>query len=590
MDTMYYSSTLELVNDVALHTPDCTTAFNHSADLYMDTVNEATAMTLRDIDQTETGIGIDRSFQIANCTDDVIARSGVKPVYSSLMFNSGYEPAEGGLFDPIIFGSSADERKRFYAYIDLKQKYFHPYVFEVICKLSKAFEKIASGTVCGYIEKGTSELKLAKGPDDPNFNDMNTGIPWLIQNFHKFKWKTSDALIRKERIRLLDDLDDNELFISKFLVVPIFYRDKEVVNGRVSVPEVNREYNKLVQYTANTDDDLFASFNNALYYRVQNIMVGLRQMGQDLISKKNGHYHRAILGKSITHGTSDVISTTVLNEVQHPKDNPVDMFHTGVPLSKCLVVGYPFISKYVLDFFEDTFKNTDSLPMYVKGKDDVKLATVEIKDHTLIYDKTHVDKIMKRYLNTPSWRFEPIKVYRKNGGECYISFTGLCKPIEKGHQISGINHRPFTWTDLFYIAACETISDKYLYTTRFPMTSFSSIFPAKCAPISTIKTQYMIINGKEYKNYPVIDVTLPPDVVATKFIDTVTMSNLYLTALGGDFDGDTVQSKLCFTLEANKEADDIAHSLKHFLSITGDMLRDVHHEAYLTFYNMTRRK
>ena len=53
-------------------------------------------------------------------------------------------------------------------------------------------------------------------------------------------------------------------------------------------------------------------------------------------------------------------------------------------------------------------------------------------------------------------------------------------------------------------------------------------------------------------------------------------------------DGDTISAKLCFTLEANKEAAELCRSVKHFLSTQGDMIRNVGNEAYLTFYNMTR--
>lgn len=43
-----------------------------------------------------------------------------------------------------------------------------------------------------------------------------------------------------------------------------------------------------------------------------------------------------------------------------------------------------------------------------------------------------------------------------------------------------------------------------------------------------------MIDGKVYPRYPVIDPELPPEKVAVQFIDTITMSNLYLDAIGGD--------------------------------------------------------
>lgn len=55
-------------------------------------------------------------------------------------------------------------------------------------------------------------------------------------------------------------------------------------------------------------------------------------------------------------------------------------------------------------------------------------------------------------------------------------------------------------------------------------------------------------------------------------------------------DGDTVSSKMVYSNEANEEAAQIAHSPKNFLNIQGNLLRKIKNEAYLTFYNMTRRE
>lgn len=97
-----------------------------------------------------------------------------------------------------------------------------------------------------------------------------------------------------------------------------------------------------------------------------------------------------------------------------------------------------------------------------------------------------------------------------------------------------------------------------------------------------------MVNDKIYPNYPVIDLSLPEEKVATQFIDTITMSNLYLDAIGGDYDGDQVSVKMVFSIEANQEAEELINSLKHYISIQGGIVRIVKNEAYLTFYNMTR--
>lgn len=52
----------------------------------------------------------------------------------------------------------------------------------------------------------------------------------------------------------------------------------------------------------------------------------------------------------------------------------------------------------------------------------------------------------------------------------------------------------------------------------------------------------------------------------------------------------TISQKLCFSIEANAEAKEIAESVRNFVSPNGKLLRVLGKEAYLTFYNMTRDK
>lgn len=54
------------------------------------------------------------------------------------------------------------------------------------------------------------------------------------------------------------------------------------------------------------------------------------------------------------------------------------------------------------------------------------------------------------------------------------------------------------------------------------------------------------------------------------------------------YDGDQISLKLVYTLEANKEAEEILQSLKHFVSIQGSIVRVIDNENYLCWYNMTK--
>ena len=53
-------------------------------------------------------------------------------------------------------------------------------------------------------------------------------------------------------------------------------------------------------------------------------------------------------------------------------------------------------------------------------------------------------------------------------------------------------------------------------------------------------------------------------------------------------DGDMVSIRGLFGEKSNAEAEEILHSVKHYVNIAGDLMRVVGNEAFLTYYNMTK--
>ena len=530
------------------------------------------------------------SMQVAILTDKMIEKAGLKCVTSPIMFTNGTDFYSEGLFSYDIFGYTTDERRRQCAYIDLHQKFFHPFVYEILCKLDLKFDTCASGVGSWRIVDG--KLKEIKDKKDPLYNEENSGINWLIKNFDQFEFKKNTSTSRNDRVTMIASLTKDEIFIQKWIVIPVFYRDVDFSNGKRAIPDLDKMYNKLIQYSNGIGDASFSFFNNGICYSIQSILRDIRRYGQSLIEKKNGHFHKAILGKSTDYGSRDVISVPVMNHYETPAQNPVDIMHTGIPVTKCIALAYPFIKKYCLDFFANNFRNAKEYPVYKWTNGAYKISgKIKIKDQMQIYTAQYINKKIERYMKSPGTRFETINIVAEDGSEIPMHFSGLLKPLPGVNLKSfstSLYERPMTWADLFYQASMEVAADKYVYITRYPVTSYASIFPSQCMPLSTLNTMPLEVEGKFYPNYPVIDTSLSTDKISTLFIDTVTMSNLFLDALGGDYDGDTVSCKLCFSLEANKEAQEISESVRSFVSPDGKMLRFIKNEGYLSFYNMTR--
>lgn len=471
-------------------------------------------------------------------TDKMIEENQLMEVTSPIWFKNGNEPTDDGLFSPVIFGETAKEQSHKRGYINLKRRFFHPHIYKTLCKLyRKKIEQISLGQGA-WIVNAEGQLECITDPNDTRYNEENTGIGWLVDNFRKIKFRETDSDATKARIKLLINLSDDEIFITKYIVVPILYRGYTEMDGRKSIPDVNYWYNELIMNTSSYENEILSVSKHITLYNIQKTLVKLYEFGQSLLEKKKGALQKTILGKAVDFGGRGVISVPSLNGCDKPQDCIVDIRHSGIPLSYCLQLGYPFVIKWLTEFFEETFRNKQVIPQYVKNKNgELELVYEEIEDQTEIFTKEFIDKKIEMYRKTyGAERFEPIQIKRKDGTWANMYFPGrgyTSKPDAVGANTFA--SRPMTWTDIFYLAAVETLSDKHCYITRYPLEDYFGIFPSQVSVLSTIKTVPMVVNGKVYPNYPLIDLSLNKQDIGRQFIDTFTISNLYLDAIGGDY-------------------------------------------------------
>lgn len=508
----------------------------------------------------------------------------LQPVTNPQRFEKGSIPTADGLFSPYIFGHTPEERRTQFAYIDLHCKVFHPYAYEVIKRMWSKIDKVASGEGSWEID---TEGNISEVPDgDPD----NTGMDWLVENFRKIVFKTTGSHIRDERMKLIDSLKDDELFISKWLVIPVFYRDVQIIGGTQNIPPINKNYTKLIQYANSVIKDPY--FSNIAKYNIQMQLVTIRQYGQTLVEKKRGFFKRSVLGKTIDYGFRSVISVFYIDSADKPEENPIDIFHTGVPLAQCCVLFYPFIKRYVSEFIRQTVESMgDRYPVYDEKENKI-VKYLNFKDPLSYYNSDKIQEIIDQFIGTPATRFRPVELPVDLDGTTAmlpIHFSGHGKNEKiKDIKTPQLYNRVLTWTDLLYMAAVDTLYDKHVYITRYPLEDYFGTFPSRVFVLSTMKTMPMIYNERNYPFYPQIDPSLPEAEVSTLFNDTVTMDNTYLKGLGGDYDGDQVSLKGIFSAEANAEAEEIMHSIKHYVNIAGDLMRVIGNEAFLTYYNMTK--
>lgn len=514
-----------------------------------------------------------------------ILANNLKEVSDTLVFDRGNVPTEKGLLSTEIFGNTSTERKETFAYIRLNGHFFHPYVFKLLKRLDRRFESAVYGTKKFIIKNGVLEEN----------EEGDSGLEWLYKNWEKFKFNKNDSSIRNERVDVLLAYDKNTIFTEFWIVIPAFYRDvnfQNVGDGKLSHNDLTDLYAKLLKFTnmlSNTNN--FDFVLNSTRAKIQESLVEIYDYFKGKLEKKQGMLRKSLLGKSIDYGARSVISAPVFDANKY-SDMKIDFYHTGIPLAQCCAMFTPFIVNWVKRFFQRNLEQLGGKFM-IKDKKTGEIKYVKLKDPALYYNDEYIKKKIDRFVFSYSDRFERIEIPIDDPEikETYhLSFRGRFYDENTPEQESPLTQRHLTWCDLLYQAAVDVTKDKHVLITRYPLIDYFGTFPNKITVLSTTKTQPMFIDDRVYEHYPVIDLEMDSNAISTYFLDTITMSNLYLAGLGGDYDGDMITCKGLFSQEANKEADEILRSKSHILNVYGENMRQTTNEGIQTMYMMTRFK
>ena len=515
-------------------------------------------------------------------TNKFVNINNLQEVTNPVYFDRGRTASDDGLFSYRIFGRpGSKERKQVFAYIDLKRPFLHPLVFKNLKRLNRKFEDVVAGN-------GTWTLVNGILVEDPN---GDTGLDFLYDNWYDLKFKESGSMQQKERIDFIKGFKREEAFMSKQIVIPAYYRDIDFQNassGKIAHDEINDKYAKLLRLVATIDTGESSGFDfvgNITKMSIQNVLIDIFDYFTSKIEKKNGIFRQAVMCKSTDFSCRSVISESNYNMNSY-KDLKVTFEYSGVPLTQCLVCFFPFAMKWLQDFFDAEFNRNKYIEKFdpKQGKM-IKIALAKDCMADFEYDK--LEKKINQFVKAPEERFEVIKIKTELGYQP-LRISGNFRDPDKGTNSSTISSRYMTWTDLFFMCAYDITQDKHVYITRYPIEDYFGIYPTRVRVLSTFKTAPQTINGVEYKFYPVIDLNTPKEKVPGLFIDALQLFNGMLAGIGGDFDGDQVTIRGCFTQEANAEAEKLIFSPNNILTIRGDNIRTLSNEAVQALYAMTK--
>ena len=513
--------------------------------------------------------------------------NGWDEVSDPISFDKGMTPSKNGLFSTDIFGLSVDDRRNRFAYIDLKGKFITPKAFIALKQLNRNFEALIYGT---------KKFKIVDGQliEDEN---GSTGMDFLYKNWEKLSFEKNDSKKRSERIDVLTGNKKNVIFIDKFIVIPALYRDvniQQASSGSPRVPEINDLYNNilrninLIQASNNFD-----FMTNALIGKTQQLMVDVYNLLKSKVEKKNGYLRRFVMGKSVDYCARVVITATDYR-TETWKDQRIDFEHTGVPLSFCLSMSTPFILWWVNGYFKSLFENTkDSFPILLKNG---KTVYVKLDSPELKFNNEYIEQKLTNYINHPPSRFDKIEVpikkeYKEKYGinyPVYARLKGYNTQVTTMTTDKNLVERPLTWTDVFYMAAEDVLSNKHVQITRFPLLDYLGTLFTKISALSTRETMPMIINDHLYKYYPIVNLDVPAHTLDSMFVDSFKLCPIYLSTLGGDHDGDQVTGKIIYSAEANEDAERIMNAKTNLISINGEGIRHIGNEGTQTMFTITR--
>ena len=518
--------------------------------------------------------------------DEFISINGLQEITSPILFQRGDIPHPNGLISNEIFGVTTKSRRETYAYIDLHGYFFHPHVFKAIRRMYRNIDKIINGELyCSIDKDGTLVL------DD----NGETGIGFLYDNWEKIKWspKGQDGNgtgMRGERVSLLLNNKKNEVFMHYQIVIPAFYRDIKTgsSSGGGQTEDINNMYAKLIRLSTLIKNQSMFDFQfHSTNYNIQSVIVDIYDYFKRKLEKKRGLIRKYLMGKNVDYCTRTVITAPTYH-ADRPEDLFVDFTHSSIPLAQCCSLTYPFVVRWIKNFFErEVIDMQNNHILYNPSTDEIEKQVQIINPESYFSDK-YIKKMIDTFIKDPESRFTKIEVPTNSKHKLYLSFSGKRMDGSNTSELASIVHRPMTWTDLLYLACEEVTRDKHTIITRYPLIDEFGLFVSKIRVASTAKTIPMMVNGYLYKWYPYINLELSPLEIPGQFIDACQFSNSYLPGLDGDYDGDQTTVKIVFTQEANEECNTVINKKSNFINSSGSIIREVGKEAKQTFFTLTK--
>lgn len=474
-----------------------------------------------------------------------------------------------GVLSNAIFGVSQYDRKNRFAYIDLAPYHYMNPLAAV--KLASYDRKLSDVLYARGTYKLTKEGALV---EDPN---GDSGPEFLYRIWGKVRVKEKTTETTKE-VQAFFEQGRDRLFLTKFPVIPPFYRDINMNDSSSSKSSniINSKYSSIISYTQSMAmyTNTFGSMTRLTQARVQTHLVDIYQelMVKEVKGQpsKFGMLRRSLAGKNLPYTARLVITAPNLNKSSLSQVQ-VKFGYATIPLAYICSLFMPFMIHNLKEYFESEFLRAGKYPvMDSEGK--VRYTTFQES-----YDENAITGMINKFINSPGTRFDTIYTPQDVDGKRYpMMVTGRFNKDNTSFS------RKATFTDILYIVAMRTVADKHVYITRYPMDNPNGQNPYRIIVSTTNETKPVTIGDTVYEHYPVIK-----GDPMNAFMSTGQFSNTMIGPMGADFDGDQVSVRACWTKEANADAERTINSNSYVINIQGKNMREITKDFLLTQYMLT---
>jgi DNA-directed RNA polymerase beta' subunit len=529
--------------------------------------------------------------------EELVKNNNLKEVTSSNIWSTKTkEPDEKGIASYEIFGRpGTEDRKRSFAYISLNDYFIHPHVYNVLLRWNRNLRDLFSGYSQFYVKDG--KLIKVKGDDEESKKyKTGTGTKFLYDVWSELNLKPNKNTmvdVTYERVYFLNSLPKDVIFITKWLVIPPFYRDVDMHSNTKN--ELNKLYCRIINNAVSikTSQAMFAIFGTTpSHVKIQETLNEIYLSFIDMIGGTKGYIHKHIMGK-----TTDFAARCIISMAKYDGktllDSEVTFTHSCVPLSVIIKAAAPFIIYGVRKVIERILAGSD----FIYDLKDGKVNRIELHPKWVNYiSSDNINKLIDLYYESQEHRLDHIMLPGMDNKKYPLYYISDTPEINVDNKLSFDDMilegkaKIMNLTELFYMAAYDTVKDKCIYTTRYPIESQHNIYPSLMNIIPCNKYEKRVVEGIEYPRFPILDKEQIKDIPLRQlYTDTLIVHPSFLKALGGDYDGDMVSNQIAFTNEANAEAREYITSKTNIISPNGDTMREFSELANMGAFMMTYR-